>query len=61
MHNYHIDGGTGLIFNFGAFIQFQKYYSHLLNTSLVRDNSQGRVKVENQGLNSCQGWEKEKT
>ena len=26
-----------------------------------RDNSQGRVKVENQGLNSSQGWEEEKT
>ena len=30
MHNYHIDGGTGLIFNFGAFIQFQKYYEETL-------------------------------
>ena len=30
MHNNHIDGGTGLIFNFGAFIQFQKYYEETL-------------------------------
>ena len=36
-------------------------YSHLPNTSPGRDNSQGREKVKNQGLNSSQGWEKWKT
>ena len=36
-------------------------YSHLLNTSQGRDNSQGWVIVVNQGLNSGQGWEKGKT
>ena len=36
-------------------------YSHLLNTSPGRDNSQGREKVENQGLNGSKGWEKSTT
>ena len=55
------------------FIQVQTYfqdclfcvqsgkYSHLPNISPGRDNSQGREKVKNQGLNSSQGWEKWKT
>ena len=37
-----------------------RWYSHLLNTSQGRDNCQGWVKVENQGLNSSQGWGKPK-
>ena len=35
-------------------------YSHLPDTSPGRDNSQGREIVENQGLNSSQGWVGEK-
>ena len=34
-----------------ALITSKRSYSHLLNTSPGRDNSQGWVKVENQGLN----------
>ena len=40
---------------------FVMQYSHLLNTSPGWHNSQGWVKVENQGLNSSQGWDRWKT
>ena len=45
---------------FGQLIQpFGVKYSHLLiTTSPGQDYSQGLVKVENQGLNSSQGWVK---
>ena len=66
---YHIQNQTMLkdpekyrIENTGDYpLSFSNVGTHLLNTSQGRDNSQGLVKVENQGLNSSQGLEKKIT